>query len=363
MSATRSTRATPWIRKASLALGSVLLVVGAAEGLIRLTRLDESTRHEALTALYDFQPDEEFGYIAAANATHHAVKGIAGGASCYDVVYTTDRFGRRSTSESQAGRAGHLLLFGGSVTFGEGLDEKDLLQTHLSREFAGRAVYNYALPGYGPSHALARVRSGTLPDQVVPQSGSALYLLIPAHVDRVIGTTRTPWVYDSPHFVADEADGVSRMGSFRSARPWRTTLYERLVALRGASALVEELNFHLPLRISDDAMDLVARVLGELRVEYREQFRGELWVVLHPLWAPEGLHGLRVLDGLRQRLSELGVPQLDYASYRETAEDRLGECDPHPSGILNARLGRWIARDLRPQAAFNSTDSSPGSSH
>lgn len=352
-----------WMLKLSLALVSVLLVVGAVEALIRLAeRGTQSPSYEALTELYDFLPNAEFGYVAAADTEHRAVKGIAGGEICYDVVYSTDRFGRRSTRESPPEKASHLLLFGGSVTFGEGLNEEDLLQTHLSEQFASRSVYNYALPGYGPSHALARMRSGALSPEIPSKQGSALYLLIPAHVDRVIGTTRTPWVYDSPHFVRNEAGGVSRMGTFRSARPWRTALYERFLAVRQASALLARLNAHLPPRISDDAMDLVVKVLGELRAEYRKQFRGELWVVLHPLWNPEHLHGQRVLEGLRLRLDEDGIPRLDYADYQELPEDRIGDCDPHPSGILNARLAGWIARDLRVQAASNSAAASPHSS-
>jgi hypothetical protein len=351
--------------KGILALASVLVGVAVAEMLTRAAGLGERRSiHEALTPLYEFSPDEEFGYVAAPYMEHRAHKGIAGGPTCYDVVYSTDRFGRRVTGEAAPEQEGHLLLFGGSVTFGEGLGGDDLLQVKLAAEFSDLSIHNYALPGFGPSHALARVRSGSLSQDIPSERGSALYFLIPAHVDRVIGTTRTPWVYDSPYFVADGRGGVLRKGSLRSARPWRTALHERFVRVRHASSLLQHLNAHLPLRISDDAMNLVVDVLAALRTGYRAQFRGDLWVVLHPLWSPEGLHGVRVLDGLRSRLAERGVSVLDYADYREAPEDRLGECDPHPSGILNERLARWIARDLRVQREASSSQAPPaGDSH
>lgn len=69
-----------WGFKVILALAFVLLGVAAAEMFTRAAGPGEQrSLHEALTPLYEFSPDEEFGYVAAPYTEHRARKGIAGG--------------------------------------------------------------------------------------------------------------------------------------------------------------------------------------------------------------------------------------------------------------------------------------------
>jgi len=316
---------------------------------------NDAAHHEALTPLYDSVPDADFGYVARREASRDARKGISGGELCYDVVYRTDRYGRRITSSepsiegetTQQETRPHLLLFGGSVTFGEGLPDADTLAQHLSERLPDRAVYTYAQSGYGPAHALAKMQSRELQDELPGVRGDALYLLIPAHVDRVIGSTRSPWIYDSPRYVVDDAAGVERRGSFRSSQPWRTATHLSIEWLRSRSRLFNLINLHLPVRITDKDLDLLTQILGELRASYRAQFQGELSVVLHPLWKKDGIHaGDAILAGIRLGLDAQALPHIDYASYEAQPTDWIGDCDPHPSGRLNANLARWIVRDL-----------------
>ncbi len=314
-----------------------------------------AAQHEALTPLYDSVPDANFGYVARREASRDARKGISGGELCYDVVYRTDRYGRRITSTepplegepTQQETRPHLLLFGGSVTFGEGLLDADTLAQHFSERLPDRAVYNYAQSGYGPAHALAKMQSRELQGELPGVRGDALYLLIPAHIDRVIGSTRSPWIYDSPRYVVDAVAGVERRGSFRSSQPWRTAIHRSMGRLRSQSRLLDLINLHLPVRITDEDLDLLTRILGELRANYRAQFQGDLSVVLHPLWTAGGIHGGdAILAGIRQRLDAQALPYFDYTSHEVQPTDLIGDCDPHPSGRLNANLARWIVRDL-----------------
>jgi hypothetical protein len=328
-------------------LVSLTVVLLLAEGVVRLIGPgSHSSRHEALTPLYDPIPHPDYGYVSRSESTRRAHKGIPGGEDCYDVVYRTDLHGRRITSTQKPGGEPHLVLFGGSTTFGEGLADHDTLQQQLSHGLPDRAVYNYGFSGYGPSHALAKAQSRELLAELPSQQGDALYFLIPSHIYRVIGSTRSSWLYDSPHYVLDPSGGVVRRGSFRSSRPWQVWFHEAWSTLQQRSQLFALINLHLPLRFSDGDLDLLASILGELRETYRGQFRGEFSVVLHPSWREGGIHEQRSLAELRWRLDALSVPLFDYADYDAQPGDIIGDCDPHPSGMMNARLARWIARDL-----------------
>lgn len=329
-----------------VAVGSVVLTLLAAEAFFRVVeRADAAARHRALTPLYAPVPHADYGYVARPASTHRAHKGVPGGETCYDVVYRFDAHGRRVTGGGTPDARRHLLLFGGSATFGEGLADPDTLQHHLARALPERAVHDYALSGYGPAHALAKLESGELSNELRTREGDALYVLIPAHIDRVVGSTRAPWIHDSPHYALTPSGEVERRGSFRSHRPWRTRLLEAWSALQSRSRLFARLNLHLPMRASDAGLDLVARVLTRLRASYREAFEGELFVVLHPLWRYEPLHDAEVRKALRDRIAARGLPLLDYTHFEAGPGDVIGACDPHPNGSLNARLAAWIVRD------------------
>jgi len=363
------------ILKPLLAAVAVLATFGIAEGVARLVRFVRVPPSAAVSPVSYNEPHDDYGYAAPHDSRHRAVKRSPDGSVCYDVSYRIDSFGRRSVGPApQSPEARHLLLFGGSVTFGEGLDDVDTLQHHLASEMRSRAandntvtnysvannadtnytiynygIYNYAFHGYGPAHALAKLESGELAAEVPSRRGVALFLLIPWHLSRVTGDTRAPWIYDSPYYYLDASAELQRAGSFRSGRPFTTSIYESLLALRSHSALVTALGIDLPLRVPESAVDLTGVILVDAARRYREAFEGDFWVVFHPSW------NLYHADQERQRtqlvaiLDEAGVKSLDHAADSMDPEDVVDpDCDLHPSGHFNKRYANQLIEDLAP---------------
>jgi peptidoglycan/xylan/chitin deacetylase (PgdA/CDA1 family) len=335
----------------TLLLAGLVVAWGAAEGIAWISTRGAQLPPGSDEGLYAVERDPLYGYQLLANNGHTALKLQPNGDPCYRAVYHTDQFRRRTVGTAPRPGRPHLLLFGCSVTFGEGLNDYDTLQYQLAEQLPDVEVYNYAVSGWGPSHALAKLRSGELKREVPAHAGSAVYVVIPAHVSRVIVDTRSYWLFDAPDYYWGPDGAVTGGLPFRQMHPWRTRFYEALLAAKRHSWLLPALHVDWPLRLSDTDVRLTAAVLAAARQSYRQQFDGEFFVVLHPSW-DLGASRLRDLhEKLTRFLKERGVPVLDYASDNQSASDVINpDCDWHPNGRLNQRLAARLANDLLERA-------------
>ena len=338
----------------TILLVSLVVAWGAAEGVAWISGRGADGAPPlpgADDALYAVEKDPIYGYQLLPAHEHTAVKPNPNGGACYRAVYHTDQFRRRSVGVAPRFGRPHLLFFGCSVTFGEGLNDYDTLQYKLAEQLPDVDVYNYAVNGWGPTHALAKLRSGELKRQVPAHSGSAAYIIIPSHVSRVIGDTRAFWLFDAPYYFWGPDGALTGGLPLRQVRPWRTNFYEALLAAKRHSWLLPALHVDWPPWHSDSDVQLTAAVLAAARQSYREQFDGEFFVALHPGWdmgapAQRDLH-----DKLTRFLQERGVPVLDYTGNTESTADVINpECDWHPNGQLNQRLATRLADDLLKRA-------------
>ena len=84
-----------------------------------------------------------------------------------DVVYEIDGSGRRITPiEDRQPRNEFLLFFGGSFTYGAGLNGNETPPFYAASRARTFQPYNYAFHGCGAAEMLARLESATLPNQV-----------------------------------------------------------------------------------------------------------------------------------------------------------------------------------------------------
>lgn len=297
--------------------------------------------------LYAVEDDATLGYRLVANREHTSAKTKADGSVCYRATYRTDAFHRRDVGLRQRPGRPHLLLFGCSVTMGEGLNDGDTLPWALADELPDVNVLDYGVHGWGPTQALARLRSAELAHEVPDRRGSAVYVMIPAHVSRTIGDTRTSWLFDSPYYELAADGSVTGGASLRALRPWRTMLQEGFVAVRRHSWLLTALKAEIPLRHRVEDYELTAAVLAAARDAYRRDFDGEFFVAFHPTWDVAVPEGAEARDRLLQALERRGVPVLDHTRAGTSPDDVIDpDCDWHPSGGLNRAFAAQLASDL-----------------
>jgi hypothetical protein len=290
-----------------------------------------------------YAPDATLGYVLSPWAVvHHrpAVGATAG------VTYEIDDRGRRRTPISRdSARASFLLFFGDSNTFGEGLGQTDTLPYHAGEVAAGHRPYNYGVPGYGPQHMLELLNVRRLAGEVLEPAGDAVYFFIPAHIARVVGSSRvsTGWGRHFPYYQLGPDGNPLASGDFAHGRSLTTLLYHGW----NQSNLAAVSGVELPPRYSEQHYRLTAKILAEGGRGLSRQVRlNGFHVVLGQAYnAPQ----LEVLDRMRAALAREGVPVLDYSKLLNLRDPRhrLSEVDYHNSGAANRALAARLTADLR----------------
>lgn len=85
----------------------------------------------------------------------HTARKTCGKDLCFEAEYTYDGIGRRVVSPLNKNSKRHILIFGGSFAFGEGLRDEQTIAYKLQSKMNAN-VFNYARNGVGPPFALAQ---------------------------------------------------------------------------------------------------------------------------------------------------------------------------------------------------------------
>jgi hypothetical protein len=314
-------------------------LIGAALGVaeVWLRRSDRGPAAVEIAGRYT-RASETMGWEPVPGITARSRK-VRGDDVLYDVVYAFDEAGRRKGPEpSGRAYAKFLLFFGGSNTFGEGLDVEASLPRQTARHLAGVHAYNYAYRGYGPQHLLARLESTDLRAEVAEPEGLAVYVLPGFHLHRLVGSSRTlSWVDQLPYY-RQEQGRLVRDGFYQTTRP----TYSWWMQSIGRSRLLRRLGIAWPLRFTDAHRALACRLFAQAQGELDRQFASvELVVALHPSgvdqdWSCLEPAGVAAVD-LRGAWAGVDVDELTIPG------------DGHVNARGNALLGRELARALAPR--------------
>ena len=279
-----------------------------------------------------FEFDKEIGQRLAADRTVHCVR-TADSKVLWDVSYSTDEFGRRTTiRQDYDGQQKHAVFFGCSYLFGEGSTDAETIPSQFAKLQPEYHAYNYGVPGFGTQHMLALLESDRIRNEVVEQSGIAVYLYLQEiHESRVIGGMQE-FLSFAPNypFYELESDGTPvRRGDFASGRVLTNAFYR----IAAASNFVRVLGLSFPAR-SDSHYRLTASLILQSRRLYQQQFPESDFVVV--AWYGTKTPTLQYLEeagvSVCYPLSrpDHGAPNMEYAG------------DGHPTPLAN----RFCAEDL-----------------
>lgn len=290
-----------------------------------------------------YRYDEVVGPKPAPNVCVRSIKKLDG-AVVYDAVYTTDAFGRRASYASPPGdREAFLVFFGCSFTFGEGLQDSETFPWQVAALAQKYRVYNYACPGYGPQQMLAKIESGELDREIREKSGIAVYVFIPNHVRRAIGSMRvaTKWGRAFPNYVVDPELGLVRRGNFTTGRPALTQWYKSL-------SNVDTLRYagvDFPFFITRKHLEFTGRIVQRSAELFQSHFPGaQFRVLLYPDMEQSEMKGevfARILDAQ-------GIAYLDFTSLVDMQDARFTiKEDGHPSAAANKLIAEELVKTLR----------------
>lgn len=320
---------------------------GVIISALTLVCMELATRLIEATPSTDYQSpmyedDNLLGYRLKAR-NHLQVSKKIDDTPVYQAFYSTDEQGRRVTpgqDRKHATRA--MLFFGCSFTFGEGVQDNQTLPFYTSQLVPNHRIYNYGVPGYGSQHMLEKLQSAEFPQEIEEKEEAVLvYTFLDSHIARIIGRPQVFWGRHFPYYRL-EGERLVRHGSFLSARPILTGLYDFL----GKSSLVRYLAtaWQWP-PINDDDIKLTARIIEESRNTFRDKFRSDrFYVLFYPLASKKNA------GRLIPYLKKAGIRYFHYSTLTEPGAIDVIPNDPHPSAESYRAVASILAKDIGPAA-------------
>jgi hypothetical protein len=238
------------------------------------------------------------------------------------------------------------------VAFSTGLSDSDSLMQQLSKRRPECRVYNYAVHGYGPQHALKLLEDTELSKQIDEAEGYGVFVFIDDHFNRLLHSTSTPYAVEAPLY--ELRDGQLRTyQSFAARHPVRSFFRKWIGKLQAGSYLGRMLRRTIPPSLDSDAVELAATVLTEMQRNYSLRFKGTFAVYISPLYrftyASETTRLTRLLNERNVRV--IAPPPL---STRRAARFRI-PIDQHP----NAAGSRLMAKQIVEGLIARDSESSP----
>jgi hypothetical protein len=262
------------------------------------------------------------------------------GKTIYDVTYSIDGFSRRITPEDKGDKNNKFLLFfGGSFTFGEGLEDNETIPYFTGQYSKGYTPVNYGFHGHSAAEMLIKLKTGTIAEEIAQDRGTLIYIFMDAHIIRVVGSMRivTTWGNNRPYFFLDEDDVLHRDGDFESGRPGLMLLYRLL----SRSKILELINFDLPDSMGDRHFRLFTRIVEETLRSYRKQFpESDFYLLIYP--------GSQYAPVLKSFLDKSNIPYLDYSKLFNRSDPKyfISSEDLHPNAYSNQIVAQKIVEDL-----------------
>lgn len=175
--------------------------------------------------------EDGFGIVPRAGVEVRSTR-HAGDQLLYDVTYTIGEDGLRVTPGAAAAADGEaIVLFGGSFTFGEGVEDDETFAAQLARALPTTPVRNAGFHGYGPHQMLRALETDRLDADLPSGVRDVVYLALEGHEARVGG--RVDWALSSPRYRRG-AEGLQSDGEFVSGLSLMAVRALRHLGLRDA---------------------------------------------------------------------------------------------------------------------------------
>ena len=266
-----------------------------------------------------------------------ARKKVRDGKLVYDATYHFDTLYRRVVPEPPGLDPDEFILFfGGSQTFGEGLNDQETIPALVQKDTLSHRVYNYAYNGYGPHQMLRKLETYTLQDEVTEPRGIAFYQYFTFHIPRVLGTMAyISWAGGAaPYYHVNNKDQLEYSGSFATGRFFKTFFYWLL----GKSTIAKYYHVDLPATLTQHHYDLVCHVLDKSRDVFLEQFPDSRFVLIIGMTTSKN-------DPFIEACLETNL--IEYVDLRKLKRRKKGLEFPH-DGHFTPRAARLIANQLVP---------------
>ena len=284
------------------------------------------------------------GYSARKGVTATARRYV-GTNMVYDVTYTIQEDGLRLSPPSRSSAdLAEVWFFGGSFTFGEGVNDHEAMPYQVGILTGGAyAVRNFGFHGYGPHQMLAALEHGVAKKTASGPPAYVIYQALWSHAWRCGG--RESWDRTGPRYELTSEGGVRYAGRFsdcpRGRREWTEGwLMWHIAKCRAARYVMARLE--APAASDYDLfVAIVAKARDIVEGDYKGcQFHAIVWDRDKRLTRrlEQGLmaHGIRV-HRITEIISDIVTDPSKY---------RIAQSEPHPNQFAYMMIARYVAEKI-----------------
>lgn len=274
------------------------------------------------------------GYAPTKNSLQF-VKEYNGNSLLYEVTQTIDQYGWRAIPESTDKTKEAALFFGGSFTFGQGIDDDETTAYQFQELSGGKyKAFNLGYGGYGPHQMLAILENNLEVEAVKNyQPMVAMYQAIPDHIYRIKGNSG--WDYFGPKYELSENGKIEYQGSFNSYL--KGTVIQMI---RKSSAL----SGFLPARNerSNEDLELMIQIINKSAQTFEERYGSEFYVLL---WE-EALGEQELYENILHKLKTLDIKVIEVKdilnNYDPESQLYFISGDNHPNAYAHKLVARYL---------------------
>lgn len=336
-------------RAIGLAAGSTFTAIAGAELVMAFflpSQLapDRTTRFDAGSDYVQqyFTTSGDLGTLARPGV-HSSRKRASDGELIYDVRYSIGEDGFRVTpgGEDRPHHTTRINFFGGSFTFGEGLNDDETLPYYVATELPTIAVKNYGFHGYGPHQALAILQSDRDTKGKVN-----FFMTSPWHAQRAACVPA--YSTGAPRFVLTVDKRVTRDGVCQPVQEEDSAPRAVVSKLLSHSNLYHALQALTLDGSQDTEMDLYVAIIAEMARVSRS--RGQHFIVGYVKADDSYFSGTYSNEKMYEALQYVAdeIVDLTLAARVESLarEFYIHELDRHPSALANKERGRQVSKRL-----------------
>ncbi|MGD8629672.1 MAG: hypothetical protein PVG72_02980 [Gammaproteobacteria bacterium] len=259
----------------------------------------------------------------------------------YKVQYGIDKQGLRITSPSEPGASNCILFFGGSFTYGEGVNDNESLPYRVGVHSSGQyRIYNFAFHGYGPHQMLAALEQGLVDDSIQCKPKHIIYQGMVAHIMRSAGLTT--WDVHGPRYRLNEAHKIEYTGHFDDTQIYHLT---RLLRLDASQIYTRIFGTQRPIRHQD--VELYVDIIARAKELFTSRYPGSIFHIL--LWGDTKNNNIfsQLLTLIREQEMNVYPRNEIMPLYEQNAyKYELSEHDHHPSALAHDLVAQYITTRL-----------------
>ena len=258
----------------------------------------------------------------------------------FDVEYKINSDGLRiSPPYNSRELLGSILFFGGSFTYGTGLNDIETMPYQTGIKTHGKYyIYNFGFRGYGPHQMLAAIEFGIVEKIVKFRPKYAIYQALIGHIGRAAGLAF--WDTYGPKYVLNKDGKIVYEGNYNK---WI------IAGLRESFIFTKIMRKKLGrINSSSKYVNLFIEIIDKSRKMLETRYPGcEFHVLLRG--SKDQTNYTEVLEKLKQKGIKIH-PINDIFNYSNISfkgsELIISEHDPHPSPLANEIIARYLTEKI-----------------